>query len=209
LKVIGSATFRTVDVVADGTGLCSRAGSALLALAAQRLGLTDALSGALAGTRKRRSSHDPGRVLCDLAVMAADGGRCVSDLAVLAGQGALFGDVASVPTARHLLDDEDPWTTRLIFVTNSDLDPAATAYIVATRDDATPLTVWDRDHLSALARRTARPGLLAGEYTLAPRSEIAHDEFWHPARDHNAVGSGALPDDAMVVVEHLRVVHDG
>src|ERR1019366_9859460 len=28
---------------------------------------------------------------------------CVSDLAVLAGQGALFGDIASVPTARRVL----------------------------------------------------------------------------------------------------------
>lgn len=98
-----SATFRTVDVVADGTGLSSRAGTALLALTAQRLGLTDGLCRALAGTRERRSAHDPGRVLCDLAVMAADGGRCVSDLAVLAGQGALFGDIASVPTARRVL----------------------------------------------------------------------------------------------------------
>ena len=35
--------------------------------------------------------------------MAADGGRCVSDLAVLAGQGALFGNVASVSTARRVL----------------------------------------------------------------------------------------------------------
>src|SRR5207245_8163230 len=93
LKVIGNATFRTVDVVADGTGLSSRAGTALLALTAQRLGLTDGLSGALAGARERRSSHDPGRVLCDLAVMAADGGRCVSDLQALAGQPALFGDL--------------------------------------------------------------------------------------------------------------------
>lgn len=98
-----SATLRTVDVVADGTGLSSRAGTALLALTAQRLGLTDGLCGALLGTRERRSAHDPGRVLCDLAVMAADGGRCVSDLAVLAGQGALFGDIASVPTARRVL----------------------------------------------------------------------------------------------------------
>ena len=103
MKVIGSASFATVDVVADGTGLSSRAGSALLALTAQRLGLTDGLSGALAGTRQRRSAHDPGRVLSDLAVMAADGGRCVSDLAVLAGQPALFGNVASVPTARRVL----------------------------------------------------------------------------------------------------------
>lgn len=103
MKVIGSASFRTVDVVADGMGLSSRAGSALLALTVQRLGLTDGLSGALAGTRQRRSAHDPGRVLSDLAVMAVDGRRCVSDLAVLAGQPALFGNVASAPTARRVL----------------------------------------------------------------------------------------------------------
>ncbi len=103
MKVTRNASFGTVDVVADGKGLSSRAGTVLLALTAQRLGLTDALSGALTGTRERRSTHDPGRVFCDLAVMAADGGRCVSDLAVLAGQGALFGSVALVPTARRVL----------------------------------------------------------------------------------------------------------
>jgi hypothetical protein len=103
LKVMRSTSFGTVDVVADATGLSSRAGTALLALVAQRLGLTDALSGALAGTRERRSAHDPGRVLCDLAVMAADGGRCVSDLQAFAGQPALFGEVASVSTARRVL----------------------------------------------------------------------------------------------------------
>lgn len=103
MKVTRSASFRTVDVVADGSGLSSRAGTVLLALTAQRLGLTDGLSGALAGIRERRSPHDPGRVLCDLAVMAADGGSCVSDLAVLAGQGALFGNIASVSTARRVL----------------------------------------------------------------------------------------------------------
>src|SRR5205085_570964 len=34
-----------------------------------RLGLTDGLSGALDGTRERRSGDDPGRVLCDRAVI--------------------------------------------------------------------------------------------------------------------------------------------
>jgi DDE family transposase len=47
--------------------------------------------------------HAPGRVLAGLAVMIADGGRCVSDLVVLAGQGALFGAVASVSTARRVM----------------------------------------------------------------------------------------------------------
>jgi hypothetical protein len=100
---MGRSTIKTVDVRADGTGLSSRAGTALLVLVAQRLGLTDGLCAALASTRERRSVHDPGRVLCDLAVMVADGGRCVSDLAALAGQGALFGGVASVSTARRVL----------------------------------------------------------------------------------------------------------
>ena len=101
MKVMGRSTIKTVDVRADGTGLSSRAGSALLALVAQRLGLTDGLGVALQSTRERRSAHDPGRVLCDLAVMAADGGRCVSDLAALAGQSALFGEVASLSTHRQ------------------------------------------------------------------------------------------------------------
>jgi hypothetical protein len=100
---MGRSTVQTVDVRADATGLSSRAGTALLGLVAQRLGLTDGLAAALEGTRERRSVHEPGRVLCDLAVMAADGGRCVSDIAALAGQPSLFGDVASVSTARRVL----------------------------------------------------------------------------------------------------------
>src|SRR4051794_40084756 len=98
---MGRSSIQTVDVRADGAGLSSRAGTALLALAADRLGLTDALGWALAETRERRAGHDPGRVLCDLAVMLADGGRCVSDLVALASQPALFGDLASVSTARR------------------------------------------------------------------------------------------------------------
>jgi hypothetical protein len=103
VKVMGRWSVRTVDVRADGTGLCSRAGSALLVLVADRLGLTDGLCDALSGTRERRGGHDPGRVFGDLAVMLADGGRCVSDLAALAGQESLFGEVASVATARRVV----------------------------------------------------------------------------------------------------------
>lgn len=88
---------------ADGTGLSSRAGTALLALTADGVGLTDGLVDALAHTRQRKSGHEPGRVASDVAVMLADGGRCVSDLAALAGQPALFGEVASVSTARRVV----------------------------------------------------------------------------------------------------------
>jgi hypothetical protein len=57
---MGRSSIVKVDVRADGTGLSSRAGTALLGLAARRLGLTDALGWALAETRERRSAHDPG-----------------------------------------------------------------------------------------------------------------------------------------------------
>jgi Transposase DDE domain group 1 len=103
LKVMRRSSIQKVEVRADGTGLSSRAGTALLPLAADRLGLSDSLSWALAETRVRRSAHDPGRVFCDLAVMLADGGRCVSDLVALGSQPALFGDVASISTARRVL----------------------------------------------------------------------------------------------------------
>ena len=101
--MMGRSRVETVNVRADGTGLSSRAGTALLPLMAERLGLTGGLSGALAGTRERRAGHDPGRVFCDLAVMLTDGGRCVSDLAALSGQASLFGEIASVSTARRVL----------------------------------------------------------------------------------------------------------
>ena len=75
-----------VEVTADGEGLVSHAGSALLAGVADQMGLTRALSRGLAGMKQRRSGHDPGRVVRDLAVMLADGGECVSDLGGLRDQ---------------------------------------------------------------------------------------------------------------------------
>ena len=89
----------TVEVASDGEGLVSHAGAALLAEAADRLGLAGELSRALSAIRARRGKHDPGRVLRDLAVMIADGGDCLSDLRAVRDQEPLFGPVASNPTA--------------------------------------------------------------------------------------------------------------
>jgi hypothetical protein len=94
----------TVDVVADGDGLVSHAGAALLAECADRIGLTAALSRALAPMRERRGRHDPGRVVRDLAVMLADGGDCLADLRAVRDQRALFGPVASDATAFRVID---------------------------------------------------------------------------------------------------------
>jgi len=91
-------------VKADGSGQVSHAGSALLAGVADRVGLTRALSGAMAPTRQRRSAHDPGVVLRDLAVMLADGGDCLADLGALRDQLDLYGNVASDSTAFRVID---------------------------------------------------------------------------------------------------------
>jgi hypothetical protein len=92
-----------VRVTADGAGVAGHAGSRLLADLADVVGLTQALSAAMAPTRQRRSKHDPGRVLVDLAVMLADGGDSLSDLKVLRNQPDLFGEVASDPTAWRVI----------------------------------------------------------------------------------------------------------
>jgi hypothetical protein len=104
LRVQRDGRSFTVDVSADGDGLVSHAGAALLAEVADRVGLTQELSRALAGVRERRGRHDPGRVIRDLAVMLADGGDCLSDLRAVRDQQPLFGPVASDSTAFRLVD---------------------------------------------------------------------------------------------------------
>jgi hypothetical protein len=105
--VNATARFGTVEVTADGEGLVSHAGAALLVELADRAGLTGALSEAMAPTRERRSAHDPGRVLRDVAVMLGDGGDCVSDMAAYEGQERLFGGRASETTTHRVLKSID------------------------------------------------------------------------------------------------------
>jgi len=105
LKVTRAGRRINVAVTSDGEGLVSHAGAALLAETADRIGLTGALSRAVAGVRQRQGRHDPGRVLRDLAVMIADGGVCLADLRGVRGQVPLFGAVASDATAFRLIDE--------------------------------------------------------------------------------------------------------
>jgi hypothetical protein len=65
LKVMRDGRQVTVEVTADGAGLVSHAGTALLAQVADKLGLTRALSLRLAVIKQRRRGHDPGRVIRD------------------------------------------------------------------------------------------------------------------------------------------------
>jgi hypothetical protein len=99
-----------ISVTGDGRGVVGHAGARLLADLADATGLTSAFSLALARLRQRRGGHDPGRIAVDLAVTLADGGEAIADLAVLRDQSALFGPVASDPTAWRLLSQLDQAT---------------------------------------------------------------------------------------------------
>jgi len=90
-------------VTADGTGIVSHAGVALLRALADNTGLTAELSKALVSGRLL--VHDRGRVLAGLACAIADGGEVISDFRVMGDQAELFGLVASVPTAWRTLDE--------------------------------------------------------------------------------------------------------
>ncbi|MCA1677506.1 MAG: IS1380 family transposase [Actinobacteria bacterium] len=94
-------------VTADASGQVAHARGALLVGAADRLGLTQALSAAMAPTRERVSAHDRGVVLRDLVAMLADGGECLADLGALRDQQDLFGGVASDATAFGVIDSID------------------------------------------------------------------------------------------------------
>lgn len=96
-----------VVVTADGRGVVGHAGARLLTDLADATGLSEALSEALAPSRRRDRGHDPGRVAVDLAVMLAGGGEAIADLAVLRDQSELFGPVASDATAWRVLDGID------------------------------------------------------------------------------------------------------
>jgi hypothetical protein len=93
-----------LKVSADGENVVGHVGARLLSDLADELGLTGALSAAMAATKQRRRGHDRGQVLVDVAAMIADGGEAISDLAVLRDQPSLFGEVASVPTAWRTLE---------------------------------------------------------------------------------------------------------
>ena len=104
MKVTRAGRQITVNVRADGDGLVSHAGSALLAQVADRIGLTRALSVAVGELGLRAGSHDRGRVIRDLAVMLADGGDCLADLRAVSDQAVLFGATASPSTAFRVID---------------------------------------------------------------------------------------------------------
>jgi hypothetical protein len=92
-----------LKVTGGGTGLVGHAGAVLLRKAADRAGLTAALSAAV---RKAGTSPllDRGVVLVSMAAAIALGATSMSDIAVLAHLAPVLGEAPSGPTVRRALD---------------------------------------------------------------------------------------------------------
>ncbi len=80
-----------------------QAGGVLLIETIRAAGLDLALSEALSGWRKPTATHDPGKIVMDLALSLVLGGEALSDIAVLRAEPAVYGRVASDPTVSRLI----------------------------------------------------------------------------------------------------------
>jgi hypothetical protein len=139
--------LKGLRVTADGTGIVSHAGAALIRALADNIGVTAGLSKALASDRLL--VHDRGRVLADLACAIADGAGVISDFRVIGDQEDLFGLVASVPTVWRTLEEIAAGGDRAL--------GKITAAVNAARRRA-----W----AAAVARHGALPGIRIADKTL-------------------------------------------
>ena len=114
MKVHDSRAIRSMRVTTDGKNLVSHAGTALLSELADRSGLTEAMSVAMAGCGINWHTHDPGVVLSHVAVAIADGADCLANMASLREQSELFGPVASIATAWRAVEATTAFELRAI-----------------------------------------------------------------------------------------------
>ena len=147
-KTTGSYPRLAVD--AKGGSAVGQAGGVLLTSTVRAAGLDAGLSAALAPWRSANATHDPAKVLLDLAITLALGGDTCSDLAVVRAEPAVFGLVASDPTASRTI-------TRLA----GDVDKV--------------LAAIDRARASARARVWAKAGQHAPDHGVDARRPLVVD----------------------------------
>jgi hypothetical protein len=166
LRVQASNWPSNFEVSTDGVGVVGHAGAALLRELADRVGLTAAL-----GWRDPQGRRHPdAAVLRDLAVILADGGDCLSDLAVLRDQPALFGPVASTPTAWRVVERTASDPDGLARLRAARAHARARAW-AAGGDPDVELLIIDADATLVLAQTDAKEGATGtykGSFGFAP-----------------------------------------
>jgi len=99
------ATAARVKVSADGHGVVSHAGMAMLRELADRTGLSAQVTAALADTYRGPWVYAPGEVFADLAAAVADGADCIDAVGQLCGDREhASGAKASTTTMWRLID---------------------------------------------------------------------------------------------------------
>lgn len=173
---------RRLTVTAGGDHVIPHAGAATLRLAADRTGLTQALSDAL-HRDDVTPDHDRGRVVVDTAVMMASGGNTMRAIDILRHAGGLFGAVASPATLCRALGELDAsaldrieaartrirervWT--LITARHGRIPPAA----VPTGDLGDQIVLRIDAHFIDTVSRKEHAGRLRGRYGHHPMAVI-------------------------------------
>ncbi|MGV9793139.1 IS1380 family transposase [Gordonia sp. NPDC003422] len=100
-----TSPYPSLSVDGSGTGIVSHAGAAVLLRAAEKTGLISGLSQVLTPWRKPFATHDPGKIIADLAVAVAIGGDCLADIDQVRADPGVFGLVASDSTVSRLISD--------------------------------------------------------------------------------------------------------
>ena len=95
--------YPQIQATADGGGIITHGGTVLATRTAEISGLTAALQAALAPWRKPLATHDPAKILLDLATSLIVGGDCLADISMVRGRPDVFGLVASDPTVSRLI----------------------------------------------------------------------------------------------------------
>ena len=101
-----SSSQPRVAVSADGHGVISHAGVALLREVADLTELSSQVTAVLADTYRGPWIHSPGGAFADLAAAVADGADCVDGVGQLLGdREQVFGPVGSTTTLWRLVDE--------------------------------------------------------------------------------------------------------
>jgi len=124
-----TGSYPRLRVDTTGCSAVAQAGGVLLVETLRTSGLDAGMAAGLAAWRKPLATHDPAKVLLDLAVAVALGGDCLADVAVLRAEPRVFGRVAS-----------DPTVSRTVAVLAKDADAVLAA--VDTARAAARARVW-------------------------------------------------------------------
>ena len=143
---VGDSTrwAQALTVTAAGDHVIPHAGAATLRLAADRTGLTRALSDALYRDDVT-PEHDRGRVVVDTAVMMAGGGNTMRAIDTLRHAGDLFGPVASAATVCRTLGELDPAALDRVEAARARVRERAWALIAARHGRIPPARVPSGD----------------------------------------------------------------